>query len=179
MTDNEFRNWHSRKIWRSFFYSLLGVTLPFFLSLIAIFTISKYEFIVSFLDDGQILLFSVGLLTSAFYIFREDDNQKEVQKLKLNIAKREIRLENLGDFVMIFLLFSSVIYAILYIFQIITPAIAINIWFIRIASILIFLFSLFAIFQGIRVDYLNKVPKVDVRKESEKGVNDILDQLPS
>lgn len=178
MTDAEFQKWHSRKTLRSFFYSILGVILPFLLSLIGIMIISKYEYIISFLDDGQVLLFSVGLLTSAFYIFREDENVKEVRQLKLKLFKWKIRLENLGDFVMIFLLFSSVIYAILYIFQIITPSVNINISFIRIVSILIFLFSLFAIFQGIRVDNLNKYPKVDVRKESQKGVNNILDKLP-
>lgn len=178
MTDNEFKKWHSRKTWRSFFYSLIGVTLPFFLSLICIIMIRKYEFIISFVDDGQFLLFSVGLLTSAFYIFREDENQKEIRDLTLTIRGKSFRLENLGDFIMFFLLFSSVIYALLYTFTLIDISfLPVNIWFVRIASLLIFGFSLFSIFKGIQVDYYNKSPKVDIQKESKKGVDDILQQL--
>ncbi len=168
---------HTEKTWTGFFYSLIGVTLPFTLSLIGILIIKKYDFIVSFIDDGQILLFAVGLLSSAFYIFRDESNQKSLKKAKLKIDRL------ISHFTILFLIVSAVMYAIIYSFTLmeteatIATDITINTWFIRISSVLIFIFALYASYSSIYVDFLKVYPIVDVKKESTKGVKDLLDKL--
>ncbi len=167
-TINKLRN---EKTWTGFLYSIFGVTLPFILSLIGILIIKKYEHIVSFIDDGQFLLFSAGLLTSAYYIFRDDENQRSLRKSALKFDRLASHLT------IVFLIISSVMYAILYSIDISHPAIDLNIWFIRVASVIIFAFSVYASFSSIYIDFLKVYPDVDVKKESKKGVSDIMDKL--
>lgn len=162
---------HSVKTWTGFLYSIFGVTLPFILSLIGILIIKKYEHIVSFIDDGQILLFSAGLLASTYYILRDDENQKSHKKSPL----KGIGLVN--HLTIVFLMISSVMYAILYSFGISRASIDLNIWFIRISSVIIFLFSAYASFSSIYIDFLKVYPIIDVKKESTQAVQDIMDKL--
>lgn len=162
---------HLEKTNLGFFYTITGVLLPFFISLLAIILISRYDKIISFLDDGQLLLFSVGLLTSVQYILRDDDNQKSLSKLHSS-------WKYLGHLGLFALLVSSIMYALLYTFSIAHPIpIEININFIRLLSIVIFFFSCFAIYKSIYVDYMKFLPKVDVNETSKDGVDDILKKL--
>lgn len=162
---------HTEKTWTGFLYSIFGVTLPFFVSLIGILMITKYEHIISFVDDGQILLFAAGLLTSAYYIFRDDENQKSLKKSTLKADRLVSHLT------IVFLIFTSVMYAILYTIGISNFDFDINVWFIRLSSIIIFGFSVYAAYTSIYVDFLKVYPIVDVKKESTKGVKNIMDQL--
>jgi hypothetical protein len=162
---------HSEKTRTGFLYSIFGVTLPFILSLIGILIIKKYDHIISFIDDGQILLFSAGLLASAYYIFRDDENQKSMKKSTLKC----IGLVN--HLTIIFLIITSVMYAILYSFGISQTSIELNIWFIRISSVFIFSFSAYASYSSIYIDFLKVYPTVDVKKESTQAVQDIMDKL--
>ena len=161
---------HSEKTWTAFFYSLLGVTFPFFVSLIGILILKKYEFVVSFIDDGQIFLFAAGLLTSAYYIFKDDDNQKSLRK-----SKKSKRIVN--HLTIVFLIFTSVFYAILYTTGISNTKQDINIWFIRLSSLIIFSFSVYASYTSIYLDFLKVYPIIDVKKESTKEVQNLMDQL--
>lgn len=156
------------KTWTSFLYTIFGVTLPFFLSLLGIAMLRKYEFIISFVDDGQFLLFSVGLLTSALYIFREEENQRALKKWYDKILSH-------GTFFI--LLFSSALYAILYTLGILSEYQDMNVWFIRISSLIIFIFAMIAAFRSIYIDLLKIYPHVDVKKISTDQVNNIMDQL--
>lgn len=162
---------HKEKTWTGFLYSIFGVTLPFFLSLIGIMMITKYEYIISFIDDGQILLFAAGLLTSAYYIFRDDDNQESLRKSNL---KRDRLVSHLT---IVFLIFTSVMYAILYTIGISNSEFDINVWFIRLSSIIIFGFAVYAAYSSIYVDFLKVYPIVDVKKESAQEVKSIMDEL--
>ncbi|MRT17122.1 hypothetical protein F3C99_09150 [Vitellibacter sp. q18] len=162
---------HAEKTWTGFLYSIFGVTLPFFLSLIGIMIISKYEYIISFVDDGQILLFSAGLLTSAYYIFRDEENQKSLHKSKLKFDKL------ISHLTIVFLIFTSVMYAILYTIGISNSKFDINISFIRISSIIIFGFAVYAAFSSIYVDFLKVYPIVDVKEESTREVNDLMNNI--
>ncbi|MDA3945048.1 MAG: hypothetical protein PF694_16080 [Bacteroidetes bacterium] len=169
--ENSLNRLHNEKTWTGFLYSIFGVTLPFILSLIGILIIKKYEHIVSFIDDGQFLLFSAGLLTSAYYIFRDEENQRSLNKSALKIDRLTSHLT------IIFLIITSVMYAILYSIGISHSSIDLNVWFIRIASVLIFSFAVYASFSSIYVDFLKVYPNVDIGKESKKGVSDIMDKL--
>lgn len=169
--ENSINNGHNEKTWTGFLYSIFGVTLPFLLSLIGILIIKKYEHIVSFIDDGQFLLFSAGLLTSAYYIFRDEENQKSLNKSDLKFDRI------ISHLTIIFLIVTSVMYAILYSIGISHSSIDLNIWFIRVASILIFAFSVYASFSSIYVDFLKVYPTVDIGEESKKGVADIMAKL--
>lgn len=162
---------HNEKTWTGFLYSIFGVTLPFFLSLIGIIMISEYKHIISFIDDGQILLFAAGLLTSSYYIFRDDENQNSLKKSKL---KRDRLVSHLT---IIFLIFTSVMYAILYTIGISNSEFNINLWFIRFSSIIIFVFAVYAAYCSIYVDFLKVYPIVDVKKESIEEIQNIMDQL--
>lgn len=169
--ENSINKLHNEKTWTGFLYSIFGVTLPFILSLIGILIIKKFEHIVSFIDDGQFLLFSAGLLTSAYYIFRDEENQRSLKKSVLKFDRLTSHLT------IFFLIITSVMYAILYSIGISHSAIDLNVWFIRIASVVIFAFAAYASFSSIYVDFLKVYPDVDVKMESKKGVSDIMDKL--
>jgi hypothetical protein len=162
---------HNEKTWTGFLYSIFGVTLPFTLSFIGILVIKKYDYVVSFIDDGQFLLFSAGLLTSAYYIFRDEENQKSLKKSVLKFDRL------ISHLTIVFLIIASVLYAILYFIGISHFLFDLNIWFIRVISILIFAFSVYASFSSIYVDFLKVYPEIDIEKESKKGVKDIMDKL--
>lgn len=168
---DERRKLRKEKTWTGFSYTVFGTTLPFFLSLLGILLISKSGEIISFLDDGQVLLFSVGLLTSSFYIFRDEDNLKTLRKSKhkLNIL--------INHFILIFLLFCSVIYAILYTINISESILEINILFVRWSSIIAFIFALRATYISINIDLYKIYPPIDVQKESQHEVKNIMDEL--
>jgi hypothetical protein len=169
--ENKIIKEHNEKTWIGFFYSIFGVTLPFILSLIGILIIGKYDHIVSFIDDGQIFLFSAGLLTSAYYIFSDEENQKSLKKLPL----RHVKLVN--HLTIAFLIVTSVIYAILYSIGISHSNIDLNTWFIRISSVIIFAFATYASFSSIYIDFMKVYPVIDVERESKKGVEDIMNKL--
>ncbi len=161
---------HKEKTWTGFLYSIFGVTLPFFLSLIGIVMITKYDYVISFIDDGQFLLFAAALLTSAYYIFRDNENQKSLRK-----SKRGDRL--VSHLTIIFLIFTSVMYAILYTIGISNSEFNLNIWFIRLSSIVIFGFAVYATYISTYIDFLKVYPIVDVKKESTQEVKNIMDKL--
>jgi len=169
--DENVKKLHKEKTWIGLLYSIFGITLPFFLSLIGIMMINKYEFVISFVDDGQILLFAAGLLTSAYYIFRDDGNQTSLRQSKLKIDRLVSHLT------IVFLIFTSAIYAILYTIGISNSALDINVWFIRISSLIIFAFSVYAAYSSIYVDFLKVYPIIDVKEESTKEVQNIMDKL--
>jgi Kef-type K+ transport system membrane component KefB len=171
MDNSTIKKQHKEKTLTGFLYSIFGVTLPFLLSLIGILMIKKYENIVSFIDDGQILLFSAGLLTSAYYIFREEENQRSLKKSNLKFDRL------ISHFTIVFLIISSVMYAILYTFSISKVDFDLSTWFIRITSVIIFCFAIYAAYSSTYVDFLKVYPVVDVKKESTKGVKDIMDKL--
>lgn len=162
---------HHEKTWTGFFYSFFGVTLPFFLSIIGIFIFRKYDHIISFIDDGQFLIFSAGLLTSAYYIFNDEENKKSLKKTNLKFDRVVSHL-TIG-----FLIVTSAMYAFLYTIEISYTSFDLNVWFIRIASLMILGFAIYASYSSIYVDFLKVYPDIDIEKESKKGVKDIMDKL--
>ena len=162
---------HYEKTLTGFLYSIFGITLPFILSLIGILIIKEYNYIVSFIDDGQILLFSAGLLTSAYYIFRDEENQKSLKKSQLRYDRI------LSHLSFMFLIITSVMYAILYSFRISNENIDLNIWFVRISSVILFGLSVYSAYRSIYLDFLKVYPIIDVKKESNKCVNKIIEEL--
>lgn len=162
---------HSESTWTGFLYSIFGVTLPFILSFIGILIIKKYEHIISFIDDGQILIFSAGLLTSAIYLFRDEENIRALKKAQF---KYDRLLSHLN---IVFLIVTSVIYAILYSIGISHKNIDLNLWFVRISSVLLFCLSVYSTYRSIYIDFLKIFPITDVQAESEKGVQDLMDKL--
>ncbi len=154
------------KTWKGFFYTVMGVTLPFLLSLIPIVILKEYCKIISFLDDGQFLLFGAGLFTSSYYLFTE--NFKSISKKKDKL---------LNNIVLWALIFCSSFYAILYFIQIINYQLQINLIFIRVGSIILYILALISIYRSIYVDSLKVYPDIDVKKETKKEVDNILEQL--
>lgn len=152
-------------------YSVAGVTFPFVLSLIGIFLIKKYEYILSFLDDGQFLIFSTGLLTSALYIFRDNESQKNLKKSLFKFDRL------LGHLIYSLLIITSAMYAIMYTVGIMHVSIDLNIWFIRVTSILFFSLSIYVLFRSIYVDFLKEHPGVNIEKERKKEINKIMNEL--
>lgn len=163
---NKIENIHLEKTWKSFFYTVIGVTLPFLLSLIPIITLSEYKKIVSFLDDGQFLLFGAGLYTSSHFLFTENSKSVKLKKDKV-----------LCNIVFWALIFCSSFYAILYLVQIIDYKSTINLLFVRIGSVILYFLAIYSIYRGIYVDSLKVYPEIDIKKETKQEVDNILDQL--
>jgi len=158
---------HLEKTIKGFTYNVIGVILPFILSLIPIFILSKYDAILTFLDKGQFLLFGAGLYASSIFLFGE--NRSSIRKTKDKI---------LSNLVIWFLIICSTFYAIIYCLDLINnSAYSLNTGFIRGASIVLFIISVISIYRSIYIDFLKSYPEVDIKEESKKGVDNILKQL--
>jgi len=147
-----------------FFYNVLGVILPFLLSLIPMFILSKTEEISSFLDQGQFFLFSAGLLTSSILMFGENRDF-----IKTDFDK-------FLNFISFWLLiFCSAFYAIIYCLSLIK--IPMYTAFIRSSSIILFIIAIVSIYRSVFIDSIKIKPKIDVKKESDNEINSIMETL--
>lgn len=160
------RKIHLEKTWKSFSYSVLGITLPFILSLIGILLLKDYQKILSFLDDGQFLIFGAGLFTSSYFLYTE--NYKSIDK------KRDKFLSNFGFWALII---CSAFYAIIYCLKISGINLMIDLFLIRVSSIILYLVAIYSVFRSIYLDFLKTYPEVDVRAESTKEVDSMIGQL--
>ena len=158
---------HLEKTIKGFSYNVIGVILPFILSLIPSFILGEYNAIWTFLDQGQFLLFGAGLYTSSIFLFGE--NKQSVRRTKDKI------LSNLSFW---FLIICSAFYAIIYCLDLINrEANLMNTAFIRWTSILLFVISIFSVYRSLFIDFLKSYPEVDIKEESKKGVDNIIKQL--
>ncbi len=158
---------HLEKTLKGFSYNVIGVILPFILSLIPILILGKYNAILTFLDEGQFLLFGAGLYTSSIFLFGE--NRQSIRTTKDKI------LSNLSLW---FLIISSAFYAIIYCLDLIqNNSFSINKIFIRLASIGLFTVSVISVYRSLFIDFLKSYPEVDIKEESKKGVDNILKEL--
>lgn len=157
---------HLEKTFKSFSHSVLGITLPFLLSLIPIFIVKDYCQIMTFLDDGQFLIFGAGLFTSAYFLFTE--NYKSV------IKRRDKLLSGICFWAIIA---CSAFYSILYALKITKFNLPIDFVLIRLSSILLFVLAMYTFYRSIHIDFLKLYPEVDVKAESVKEVDSIIDQL--
>ncbi|HKR05648.1 MAG TPA: hypothetical protein VJY62_13520 [Bacteroidia bacterium] len=158
---------HLEKTIKGFSYNIIGVILPFILSLIPIFILNKQDAIWKFLDEGQFLLFGAGLYTSSIFLFGE--NRDSIRKTKDKI------LSNLSLW---FLIICSSFYAIIYCLDLINNTTnVLNTYFIRCGSLFLFVISVISVYRSIYIDFLKSYPEVDIKEESKKGVDDILKQL--
>ena len=118
-------------------------------------------------DQGQFLLFGAGLYTSSIFLFGE--NKGSIRKLKDKL------LSNLSFWLLII---SSAFYAIIYCLDLLKEqAFSLNIVFIRVTSIILFSIAVISIYRGVFIDFLKTYPEVDVKEESKKEVDHIMDQL--
>jgi hypothetical protein len=158
---------HFEKTLKGFSYNVLGVILPFILSLIPIVILKKYDAIYTFLDQGQFFLFGAGLYTSSIFLFGE--NKSSIRKL------RDKLLSNLSFWLLII---SSAFYAIIYCLDLLKElGFSLNIFFIRASSFILFGIAVISIYRGVFIDFLKTYPEVDVKEESKKEVDHIMDQL--
>ncbi len=158
---------HLEKTVKAFTYNLMGVTLPFLLSLIPIFILSKFESLWVFIDQGNFLLFGAGLYTTSLYLYGENANSIKLTKDKV--------LFNLSLWLLIV---SSAIYAIIYGLTLIPElTIKLNLGFIRLMSFLLFSVSIYSVYRSLFVDILKTYPDVNIKEVSKKGVDDILSKL--
>ncbi|WP_299579537.1 hypothetical protein [Mucilaginibacter sp.] len=157
-----------QKTLKIFFYNVLGIILPFLLSLIPIMILNKTDMIYSFLDQGQFFLFSAGLLTSAILIFSENRSA-----IKLNFDK-------FLDFISIWLLiFCSAFFAIIYCLSLIDlpPCYPIAKWFIRSTSLILFIIALISIYRSVYIDSIKVNAKVDVKTKSANEIESLMGKL--
>lgn len=158
---------HLEKTIKGFMYNMIGVILPFILSLIPIFVLGRFDAIWAFLDQGQFLLFAAGLYTSSIFLFGEN-----IQ----SIRRKEDKI--LSNFAILLLIMCSSFYAIIYCLNLINNGVyTVSTCFIRCSSILLFIISLVSFYRSIFIDCLKSYPEVDIKEESKKGVDNILNQL--
>lgn len=160
------RKIHLEKTWKSFSFSVLGITLPFILSLIPILILRDYQEIIAFFDDGQFLIFGAGLFTSSYFLNTE--NFKSIEK------RRDKFLSNFGFWALII---CSAFYAIIYCLKISEIDLNIDLVLIRSSSIVLYLVAIYSVYRSIYIDFLKIYPEVDVKAESTKEVDDIIGKL--
>ncbi len=158
---------HLEKTLKGFSYNVLGVILPFILSLIPIIILKRYEAIFTFLDEGQFLLFGAGLFTSSIFLFGENRNsiRKKYDKILSNLS-------------LWLLIICSAFYAIIYCLDLLkNETHTLNLNFIRCASLVLFTISVISIYRSVFIDFLKTYPEVDVKEESKKNIDNIMDKL--
>ncbi|WP_374951832.1 hypothetical protein [Mucilaginibacter sp.] len=157
---------HLGKTIKAFSYNVLGVVLPFILSLIPILFLKKYDKIESFLDEGEFLIFASGLYTGALFLFGE--NTASIKKMHDKI---------LSALCIWLLIICSTSYAIIYCVQLLKLNAGIDLPFIRIYSLIIFFIAVLASYRSVFIDFLKTYPQVDVEKISKQDVDNIVNDI--
>lgn len=165
---NSKRKEYIEKVKSEFFHSLIRVILPFILTSLALIIISKYNEIIHFIDKGDFCIYCVALFSTSFYLFGE--NKEHITK---------IFDQRLSDSVIWFMIISAVVYGYMYLIENINfmMFIKINIWFVRILSILLFCISLISLYRAILIHRQDMFPRVDVIEEGQKQVDGIKENL--
>ena len=149
---------------KSFFYNLSGVILPFLISLLVLSFFMKLDMISSFLDEGDTLLFSAGLYTTSWYMFNENKHKTRTSFDKV-----------LSHLTLLFLIFSSSLYAIVYSRALLIGyQIPYSIPFIRISSSVLFTVSIIALYRS---TYIAENPVPNIEGTSASDVKEIMDEL--
>lgn len=158
---------HSDKTLKAFSYNVLGVILPFILSLLPIIILGQYVAIWSFLDEGDFFLFGAGLFTTSVLLFSEN-----------NSAIRETQDKLLSNLSFWLLIICSAFYAIIYCLNIVNRNdLKLDLYFIRWSSLILFSIAVYSVYRSLYIDQLRTYPQVDVKKISKEGVDEILKNL--
>ncbi|MET3978517.1 hypothetical protein ABIB62_001086 [Mucilaginibacter sp. UYP25] len=157
---------HLQKTIKALSYNVLGVILPFILSLIPILILKKYDKIEAFLDEGEFLIFAAGLYTGALFLFGENSN---------SIKKGYDKF--LSATCLWLLIICSSSYAIIYCLQILDVFKNIDLSFIRIYSIIIFSIAVLASYRSVFIDFLKIYPQIDVEQISKQDVDNIVNNI--
>jgi len=158
---------YNKKFYRALNYNILGVVLPFILSLIPIALLFDFSSIFEFIYQGNFLLFSASFYTTAIYLLNE--NKYEIEN------KIDVFFELYSVWLLII---SSSTYAILYFSQLAEVVIEnLGYWFVIILSITLFIVALFALYRSLSLELMKHKPEVNVEKMSKEGVDDIIESL--
>lgn len=152
---------------RLIFYNIMGVVLPFIISVIIVSIFSEVTLIWQFIDQGNFLLFSASFYTTSIYLFRENQNSIQDEK--------DFWLDLLAIWILVIL---ASIYGVLYFMQINNTDLSdTKIVILRVLSLIIFFKSIYSLYRGFRLDNLNRVPKIDVEKHSKGEIDNIVNNL--
>jgi hypothetical protein len=168
MDKKEQKQFHLDKTLKGFTYNVIGVTLPFLLSLLPIILFGKYHAVVNFLDQGEFLLFSAGLYTTSFFLYEENSTSV--------VKKTDKILKNLSLWLLVI---CAALYAIIYCVELFVQfKISVDLIFLRLFSLALFGIAVWSVFRSIYIDYQKLIPNIDVQKKSGSDVEDIMSQLP-
>ncbi len=157
---------HLEKSIKTFSYTFGGTILPLIIALFAMLLLNRNSEFWKFLDKGDVLIFSAGLYSTAWFLFSENSTSVRDKKDKI--------LWNLS---ILFLIICSALYAIVYSVSITQNSETIlNIGFLRTVSCILFAISTIAVWRSIFIDQ-KKFPSPDIQASSASGVSDIMDQL--
>lgn len=158
---------HWEKTMKAFSYNVLGIILPFILSLLPIVVLRQYGAIWSFLDEGDFFLFGAGLFTTSVLLFGEN-----------NISIREKQDKVLSNLSFWLLIICSAFYAIIYCLNIVNKdELRLDLYFIRCSSLLLFSIAVYSVYRSLYIDQLRTYPSIDVKKVSKEEIDDILKNL--
>ncbi|SDM91227.1 hypothetical protein SAMN05421813_12839 [Daejeonella rubra] len=156
---------HYSKTVKTFIYNVLSIILPFILSLFAIGLLKRYDKVSSFLYEGEFLLFSVGLLTNAMYMFNEN---------RASIKNYFDKLLNHACWWL--LLFCATFYAIMYAFNELTSYQLDN-DLIGIFTGTMFVISVIVSFRSTLLDSLRTYPRIDVDQVNRSAIDNIMEEM--
>lgn len=156
---------HLERTNKRFISNVMGVTLPFILSLFPIILLKKYSYIFSFFDDGQFLIFGASLFTISLFLM--NDNRPSIVK------KSDKRINNLLFWALIF---CAAFYAIIYTLNLIEYEGEIATYFLRISSIGLYLFAIYALYRSVYLDILRS-PSVDISMGNKTDIDEIIKKL--
>ncbi len=167
--DNKAQLEYDKKFKRALNYNILGVVLPFILSLIPIALLFDFSSILTFIYQGNFLLFSASFYTSAIYLLNENKNQIE--------DKVDVLFELYSVWLLII---SSSTYAILYFSQLAevkNDKYCFGFYFVIALSLILLGIAIYALYRSLLLEFLRYKPEVNVEKMSQEGVAEIMDNL--
>jgi hypothetical protein len=161
---------YNKKVYSMFFHTAIGVILPSIIAAILLILICKTKYLINFIDNGDLCIYSAALFVSASFLFKENNNSIDN------------KIDNfLSEFLQYFLVLAAIMYGGIYLLHNlaynIDKLIKINITYIRVVSILLFILALFSVYRSISLNYKSIFPNIDVEKESKENVNDIMEKL--
>jgi hypothetical protein len=148
------------------FYNVGGTLLPFTIVCIILSLFFRFENIISVVDRGDFCIYSVGLFSTAIFLFNH------------NRGTLDSRFDYwLHQSIFYLIIFAAVLYGGVYTKELVLKEQAFNINLVRYGSILLFIISIIATYRGLLIEYRKEAPKVNVEEERREEVNKIMKEL--
>ena len=159
-------NHRRQKANTAIFYNVVGTLLPFIIVSVILLLFYQFDKIISVLDRGDFCIYSVGLFSTALFLFNYNKNSIP--------SKFDYWLY---QSILYLITIAAVLYAGVYTKELVLKDLSFNFDILRFGSIGLFLISILSAYRGLLLEYRKDSPNVDVEAERRQEVNEIMKDL--